>query len=109
MWKAIGNIKTLLGLAALSVGFAYLLSNKIVESGIVKTSYEITFILLAFFVFAVALFAITAINSLPFMAKRSQHAIGNANKQKMEVFKDSQSDYSQKAEGDNNEQTMIEK
>lgn len=109
MWKVIGNTKTLLGHAALSVGLAYLLSNKVVESGIIKTSYEITFVLLAFLVFVVSLFALTAINSLPFIGKRSQDVSGETNEQEMEVFKDSQNDYSQKAEGEKNKQKIIEK
>jgi len=49
MWKTIIGIKTEVGLSAFSLALTYLLADKIIEKGMIKTSYEVAFLLIFLF------------------------------------------------------------
>ena len=107
MWDAIKNVKTIIALSALSVGTAYLLSERIINSKILTTSYEVTFILVAFMIFVVSIFLL---NFLTGSSSRSinQSAWGFNNKQKVVTNKDGNDDLNQEATGSGNEQIIEE-
>lgn len=109
MWDAIKNVKTLLALAALSVGTAYFLSDKIISSKILTTSYEVTFILVAFMIFVVCIFLLYFLNGSS-NSTINQNAFGFKNKQKVTTInKDNTNDIDQNATGIGNDQEIEKK
>lgn len=60
MWESVSKVKNLVGLAALAVGAAYLLSDKLIETGAIGDSTALAMLLgfLVVFVFGVMVLAI---------------------------------------------------
>lgn len=109
MWKVISNTKTLIGLAAVSMALSFLFATKVIESGIIKTSYEMTVILLFFILFILAIFILAVVwSDSPEKRSISQTASGESHKQVIKTNPTAQGNIAQNAKGKNHEQNIEE-
>lgn len=53
MWKAMGGVKTIVGLSAFSLALAYLIAGKLIEKGLIQSSSTIALLFVFFFVFVI--------------------------------------------------------
>jgi len=53
MWKAMGGVKTIVGLSAFSLALAYLITGKLMEKGLIQSSTTMALLLIFFFLFVV--------------------------------------------------------
>lgn len=51
MWKTVSSIKSAVGLSAFSLAVAYLLADKIIEKGLINTSFGVALLLIFLFLF----------------------------------------------------------
>ena len=82
MLKQATKIKTLIGLSALSLSIAYLLTDKLIELGIIKTNFGVGMLFVFLFVFVVSKL-ITC-----YYFKKKQSAKTNSLKQTVKSGKD---------------------
>jgi Na+-transporting methylmalonyl-CoA/oxaloacetate decarboxylase gamma subunit len=91
MWKFATSIKTIIGLSALSLLIAYLLTDKMIESGIIETTFGLGMLFVFLFIFVVSNLILVIISkekqNKTIDTLKQNVKSGNSNEQKMKVAK----------------------